>query len=114
METNDLEHMSFTESKESVTEEEMLEMVLPSVLSEGACLIKFKHTKDQDIQDAMILTLHPEECPNDLPTDEYASKGCWAWNLRGTYWFYVIYSTIFSVEPWPPIEDELNNSVVDL
>ena len=105
METNDLEYQGFTESKEPVTEEEMLEMFTLGVLKEGACLIKFKHTKDEDIQDAMILTLHSDESPDDVPTDEYASKGIWAWNVRGRYWFYLIYKTIESMEPWPPLED---------
>ena len=94
------------------TELEMLTMFVPMALKEGACLVQFKHSQGEEVTDAMILTLHEEECPiEELPTDEYGDPGCWAWNFRGKYWYYLIYRHIDILEPWPPApesNDDLN------
>lgn len=105
------ENMDFNEADiKPPSELEMLAMLAPMALKEGACLVQFKHSEGEEVTDAMILTLHEEECPiEELPTDEYGDPGLWTWNCRGKYWYYLILRHINILEPWPPKAEEFND-----
>ena len=80
--------------------------VLPGILSEGPVLIEFKHDGGiSSVKSAMIVTLHPDECPLDLlpplPEDHYA---IWAWNIRSNEWCQIDCREVEDAQTWPPTE----------
>ena len=108
--TKDTEVMPFeevvaelAERASQPTDEEVLAVVLPPALAEGAMLIELKETKDSDIKHALILTLHEKQCPlTDKPVDDDAQDGLWAWNMRRAAWYYLKFSEVDAAGPFPP------------
>ena len=88
---------------EQPTDEEVLAVILPQMLTDGALLIELKETKDSNIKAALILTLHEKQCPvADKPAEENTQEGVWAWNMRKGNWHYLKFSDVDAAGPFPP------------
>lgn len=89
------------------TDAEVLAAFIPAALREGALLIELIDTKDSDIKNAVILTLHEGQCPLDAkPEDENLLEGIWCWNMRRACWYNLKFAEIDAAQPFPPIQDD--------
>jgi hypothetical protein len=106
-----MEHNNLSDFEEVTnqpyTDSEVLSAFIPAALRDGALLIELIETKDSPIKNALILTLHEEQCPaNDKPDDATPAEGIWCWNMRRACWHNLKFADIDAASPFPPIQDD--------
>ena len=102
MENNSIQ---FTEVKDEFDELEVLAAIAPPALKEGAMLVEFKNSKNDNVRNSMILTLHEEDCPiSEQPVAENPEDGVYAWSVRHGSWFYLKYADVDIFQNWPPLD----------